>query len=55
MKEGDAVEWTGASRTYYGHIAGKHPNGGWLVILNNGKAIIADEDSLRYEGQFQPK
>lgn len=55
MKEGDEVKWTGVSRTHYGHIVGKHPNGGWLVLLNNGKAIIADENSLRYERQFQPE
>lgn len=52
MKEGDAVEWTAVNKVYYGTIVGKHPLG-WLVILNNGKAIIADENSLRYERQLQ--
>ncbi len=50
MKEGDAVEWNAVNRVYYGTIVGMHPLG-WLVLLNNGKAIIADENSLRYEGQ----
>lgn len=52
MKEGDAVEWTAVNRVFYGTIVSKYPLG-WLVVLNNGKAIIADENSLRYEGQFQ--
>ena len=54
MKEGDEVEWTAVNRVFYGTIVSKHPLG-WLVVLNNGKAIIADENSLRYERQFQPK
>lgn len=52
MKEGDAVEWTAVNKVYFGTIVGKHQTG-WLVMLNNGKAIIADEDSLRYERQLQ--
>lgn len=48
MKEGDAVEWTAVNKVYYGTIVGMHPLG-WLVLLNNGKVIVADEDSLRHE------
>lgn len=52
MQVGDRVTWTAVNKPYSGVVTGKHTLG-WKVRLDNGKYVIANEKSLRYEREHQ--
>ena len=49
IPEGARVSWEGVSRRQYGMVRSPAPRGGLYVQLDNGKYVVAAEESLRIE------
>jgi len=46
MKAGERVHWSGVNRIESGVLKSEQKDGDWLVLLDNGKYVIVNENQI---------